>query len=235
MFFFYIQVIPGISLIERIRPPTRLRLPLSSAPFEKVDNASIYIYSAIWREGTNVSSGANTTYMSPSVILSGWQLPKLSNMTFRCCFLLRNGNIMTSNWTFSRRSWKWGGGRTLQATRFVCETYLDPLRIKGVGLSIGNFSDCSKNISQYRELTILPNNINIQNGIAICSKIAYGSLGAKKLVEWFETQLYLGVQKVISYSYDLNKDALNVLKYYEKLGIVDILPFGFPQSGTLRM
>lgn len=141
---------------------------------------------------------------------------------------------MTSNWTFTRTSWRNGGRKTLQATRYVCETNLDPQRIKGVGLSIGNGSVCAQNISLYQELTILPNNINTQNSIAVCSKIAYGSLEAKKLVEWFETQSYLGVQKVISYVYHLNEDALNVLKYYEKLGMVDILPFGFPQSGTFH-
>lgn len=208
-------------------PETKAHFSL--IPVETEWNASIYIYSAVWGESLNMSQSTYDRKYPYSVILSGWQHPKLGNLAFRCCFLLQNRSIVSSNWTSFRKVWNFGGATILKATRYECQTNLEHTLINGVGINIWS-SSCAMNVTQYRKLSIVPNSENIQKSIAICSKIAYGSLNAKYLVEWIETQRYMGVQKIISYVYKLNMDAINVLKHYEEIGIVETFPFEIPPA-----
>jgi hypothetical protein len=39
------------------------------------------------------------------------------------------------------------------------------------------------------------------------------------IVEWFESQRILGVDKVVTYPYRRNTNALKVLKYYESVKV----------------
>jgi hypothetical protein len=51
-------------------------------------------------------------------------------------------------------------------------------------------------------------------------------------VEWFEAQRILGVDKVVTYPYRLNANALKVLKHYESVGLLDIINgFYLPDVG----
>lgn len=60
------------------------------------------------------------------------------------------------------------------------------------------------------------------------------SISANLLLEWFEVQRILGVDKVISYTNNLNDDAMKVLEYYESFGLTDIIHFaGFPAGGKV--
>jgi hypothetical protein len=52
------------------------------------------------------------------------------------------------------------------------------------------------------------------------------------IVEWFEAQRILGVDKVVTYPYRLNANALKVLQYYESVGFLDIINgFDLPEVG----
>jgi hypothetical protein len=52
------------------------------------------------------------------------------------------------------------------------------------------------------------------------------------IVEWFEAQRILGVDKVVTYPYRVNANALKVLKYYESVGCLDIINgFDLPEVG----
>lgn len=73
-----------------------------------------------------------------------------------------------------------------------------------------------------------------ESGLAVCGKVSYGKLDAKRLVEWFEVQRLLGVDKVLTYTYKLNTQAMNVLDYYESIGYAEIIrDFDFPFKGIL--
>ncbi|CAG2214531.1 FUT-1 [Mytilus edulis] len=69
------------------------------------------------------------------------------------------------------------------------------------------------------------------SNIAICSLISYRSQDAALLVEWFEAQRLLGVNKIVTYTQDLNSDAIRVLDYYESIGLVHVIhEFDMPKK-----
>lgn len=196
-------------------------------PLRQVHNKSIYIYSAIWRGIEPLNQTHNST---ANVILNGWQLHKHAKELFRCCFMRTNGSISASNLTNERQSWAMGDKKALRSTQYRCYTNSNPKDIQGVTIAVGNTS-CAKNSDQYSEFIMLKDQVTARNKIAVCSKIAYGSLSAARLIEWFEAHRYLGVSKVLSYVYNLNHDTLNVLKYYQSLGVAEVLEFDIPETG----
>ncbi|VDI05229.1 Hypothetical predicted protein [Mytilus galloprovincialis] len=69
------------------------------------------------------------------------------------------------------------------------------------------------------------------SNIAICSLISYRSQDAALLVEWFEAQRLLGVNKIVTYTHDLNSDAIRVLDYYESIGLAHVIhEFDMPKK-----
>lgn len=70
----------------------------------------------------------------------------------------------------------------------------------------------------------------------MCAKIAYGSVDAQKLIEWFEVNRLLGVDKVYIHTYKLNNLAMKVLEYYESIGIAMVFKgYSVPEKGkTIR-
>jgi hypothetical protein len=52
------------------------------------------------------------------------------------------------------------------------------------------------------------------------------------IVEWFEAQRILGVDKVVTYPYRRNTNALKDIKYYESVWFLDIINgFYLPEVG----
>jgi hypothetical protein len=78
-----------------------------------------------------------------------------------------------------------------------------------------NNPTCIKNESFYIKATILRKSGNCN--IGVCAKFAYGSVDAKQLIEWFEVNRLLGVDKVcelthtLFYSNPYLKDKYSVL------------------------
>jgi hypothetical protein len=71
---------------------------------------------------------------------------------------------------------------------------------------------------------------NRNKTIAVCSKLAYGSLDAERLIEWFEVHRLFGVDKVFTYLYKLNSAAKKVFDYYENLGMAETYEFHLPDG-----
>lgn len=69
------------------------------------------------------------------------------------------------------------------------------------------------------------------DSIGLCAKIAYGSISTKKLIEWYEIQKKIGVNKVVTFKYNLTGSALDVFEYYQEEGFVDLLPYQYPHKG----
>ena len=174
----------------------------------------------------------NTTNNStPHIIVNGWLTRKYVKGRMRCCFRLFNGSFAETALTNDRHSWAAGGLRIYASTQFKCHTNLVSSDIQGVTLALQNVT-CAKNVSQFIEITALQDQETARGKIAICSKIAYGSLSATKVIEWMEAQIYLGVSKVLFYVYNLNSKASDVLRYYQHLGLVDVFHFDIPKMGT---
>lgn len=69
--------------------------------------------------------------------------------------------------------------------------------------------------------------------LALCAKIAYGTLSPQRLIEWFEYHRLMGVDKVLTMVQYLNEDAYKVLLYYQKLQFGEIDDFPLPLPGKL--
>lgn len=91
---------------------------------------------------------------------------------------------------------------------------------------------CPENTSRYLKVhapEVKP------GGLAICGKLAYGHmLNTRKLVEWFETQRLLGVDKIQIFSYNISGISLKVFKHYEDLGLLNLLPYKLPGQYVLK-
>lgn len=67
--------------------------------------------------------------------------------------------------------------------------------------------------------------------MAICSKMAYGTKKAIHLIEWFEYNRLMGVDRIITMVQLINRDAFQVLKYYKEKGVLDMDFFPSPLPG----
>ncbi|XP_076435395.1 uncharacterized protein LOC143275290 [Babylonia areolata] len=87
-------------------------------------------------------------------------------------------------------------------------------------------TSCPENEQQY--LTVHQPALK-PGGLAICAKIAYGvNLNPNKLVEWFETQRILGVDRIQLFDLNNTEMVLRILRHYEDTGLLDLLPYALP-------
>ena len=69
---------------------------------------------------------------------------------------------------------------------------------------------CPADSKYYVKLNIGPTERN--PNLAICTKLTYNYVDHIPIVEWFEAQRILGVDKVVTYPYRLNTNALKGFK-----------------------
>lgn len=69
----------------------------------------------------------------------------------------------------------------------------------------------------------------VPGGLAICGKTAVGGLlDPSKLVEWFEVQRALGVDRIQIFDLDNPEKVLKVFRHYQELGLLVLLPYKLP-------
>ncbi|XP_076452505.1 uncharacterized protein LOC143288103 [Babylonia areolata] len=108
---------------------------------------------------------------------------------------------------------------------YSCWFPLSSRRMNGAHATLTSTS-CPRDLSQY-----LPVHQPVRKpgGLAVCAKIAYGlRLDPNKLVEWFEMQRLLGVDRI--QLFDLNNTDIvhKVFKHYQDSGLLDLLPYKLP-------
>ncbi|XP_045208419.2 uncharacterized protein LOC123560247 [Mercenaria mercenaria] len=209
--------------------------------FVKMQDARVYIFSAIitYNEITEkeIRGRKNTgiTYVGPTAILSGWELNKYSSSNFTCCFELKDGTIV-SELSWSKTDWLYLGKSKLQAKQFKCPINVEVSDIKTISIAIKN-STCPNQDKYFLPPTIVKRQTKSQTKnstkIAVCVKLAYGSLDARRLIEWFEVHRLFGVEKVIAYTYHLNSKASKVLDFYENSGLAEIYDYDIPEKGSI--
>ena len=148
--------------------------------------------------------------------LNGWQRQSVRGSLFKCCFLLKNNTIVEIQ--SNRRNTQYPSA--IRAVQYVCPSVVESNLIKLASVVLGN-KKCPVDSKYYVKLNIGPTERNSK--LAICTKLTYDSVDPIPIVEWFEAQRVLGVDKVVTYPYRLNANALKVLKYYESIGFLDII------------
>ncbi|KAK7109903.1 uncharacterized protein [Littorina saxatilis] len=65
--------------------------------------------------------------------------------------------------------------------------------------------------------------------LALCGKVAYGhELDPRRLVEWFEMQRLLGVDKILIYDLNNTETVRKIFSHYRETGLLDPLPYKLP-------
>lgn len=229
---------PNFSVVQHIHQTENQNVAEKVEPlFTKIKNHRVYLFSAIITQ--IVTEQYNQTNDKPTVIesavVSGWELRKNYSSYFKCCFRLKNDTIV-SQISSNKSHWVFVGLAKLEAKQFQCPINFDAQDIHSISiLSLAN-DTCPESNQYYILPTMRKHVISHTNEtsrlIGVCVKLAYGSLDAHQLIEWFEAHKLFGVHKVIAYTYNLNINASKVLKFYEESGLADVHGFDVPEKGN---
>ena len=167
----------------------------------------------------------NNKHPTDVIWLNGWQRQSVRGSLFKCCFLLKNNTVVEIQ--SNRRNTQYPSA--IRAVQYVCPSVVNSNLIKLVSVVLGS-NKCPSDSKYYVKLNIGPTERNPK--LAICTKLTYDDVDPISIVEWFEAQRILGVDKVVTYPYRLNANALKVLQYYESVGFLDIINgFDLPEVG----
>ena len=154
-----------------------------------------------------------------------------NNTIYRCCMKYKSHTLAVddsrTNITYMYAEYK----ELFGLFHFVCSNKHNELGVRPVGVAItASGGTCSEEdvvfIEPYHPLR--------QPGskLVIGAKLAYANISAMSIVEWMESNKYLGVDKIVAYYLsNLNKDALKVLNYYATTGFIDLYLFKPPWAG----
>ena len=123
--------------------------------------------------------------------------------------------------------------QTISSYFYACPSTKPGVIPYGVGITVDALSCSEEDHVTYMYIQpMVPQKQLSGVTMALCNKVAYGSLRAELIIEWMETYRYLGVDKVVSYFLDeLNDAAQKVLFYYSSIGFVDLFKVQFAMEG----
>lgn len=165
-----------------------------------------------------------------AVAISAFEIGAETSVTFKCCYMLKNGSI-TSTVSSARRYYPAKAIR--RGILLICPLQQNPCAIHGVSVMFKN-NQCPTQNYFYKEVSVPQKplkSIATEKSIGVCVKVAYGDLDAKRLVEWFEATRLFGVDKVFANLYMLNNLAREVFQYYEEAGLAEVMEFDLPLKG----
>lgn len=183
--------------------------------FVETGSAETFIYSAFIDQEGNTDANIMT---QATVNVIAWQMAEFLQQDMKCCIVDNQNNVRASKMTESSTCCN---SEVISVRHIVCPLEGDALSIVKISLAIFNMS-CPLDKSYYIVPTVL-NTTRKAGEIAVCDNdILYGSIDPKRLVEWFEIHRFLGVDRFTFHpSPTLNSKAKNVLRFYEKEGIVE--------------
>ncbi|KAK6172073.1 hypothetical protein SNE40_018033 [Patella caerulea] len=212
----WVQIPPSFQIFQQQNiqnfSETRECLPPDSdGVLTKVGEQCIYIQSVI------------ASYKEPgstviSVVVNAWD-GTYTAPDFVCCLRADRDVIRVKPHVF----YKYSVESPFRATQFNC--LVNAERLKPTHIAFTDHS-CDQTSLNYSAITYPENSVD---QLAVCTGVAYGRLVPEQLTEWFELQKILGVEKVVTFTYNLDGDSTKVLKYYENEGILEIIPYDIPQ------
>ncbi|KAK3578807.1 hypothetical protein CHS0354_030228 [Potamilus streckersoni] len=200
--------------------------PKSKKYYTQVEDLEIFIYSAIAGNST-----INSTW--DNVVLMGWEHTHYTFIKFTCCLWYQKHGLMSVS-GIRKHHWVQLKKANLVAKQFVCSNPGRKWNDILLGITVTPIThSCSNDTNIYVEPIFAYRHREAK--LAICNKIVYGSVLPESILEWFEVQRLLGVDKVLTYANsDLNEEARQVLRYYEEIGMAEVLPFLIPMKDKYR-
>ncbi|KAH9508257.1 hypothetical protein Btru_050626 [Bulinus truncatus] len=186
-------------------------------PFVHGHVDEIYLYSAI-AHGTRGPGSSSVLKVMVTTM-------DMSKSSLNCCVLRERDNVpayVTSSSVYFQVS-------DSSPSIYVARQYKCSVPSPGAPprfVTLTSSPSCSSNISDY--IPIIYPEI-VPNGLALCAKIAFSpGLDTQKVVEWFEMQRELGVDRILIFNLGVD-DAINrIFRYYQNLGLLEIQPYALP-------
>ncbi|VDI70485.1 Hypothetical predicted protein [Mytilus galloprovincialis] len=147
------------------------------------------------------------------ITVIGWEENISKYKYYTCCVRLLEGKrvAIQSTQKFVYHS---DADSYLNRVQFSCPISLESRSIEGVSIITHFTKTCHKDAKFY-----IPVHMPLQGELAVCGTFIYGSLSANLLLEWFEVQRIIGVEKIVTYTFELNKEAMKICEHYESIGL----------------
>lgn len=225
----YVISMQGPGVVGRYEPWVAITLPRPKGHIHKhfwrARDQELYIYSAI----------ANTHYpVSREVNIVFTVMDQARSRSLDCCILLDNRTVFVTpaskyfyyrsiNFPIVGDVDEYMHPDDYLARQYTCAVPETGHRVHHATLTS---SYCSSDPRDYVPV-LYPE--RVPGGLAICGKVAYGGeLDPEKLIEWFEVQRLLGVDKVLIYNLNNPETVLKVFRHYQKTGFLDLQPYELP-------
>ncbi|PVD27358.1 hypothetical protein C0Q70_12514 [Pomacea canaliculata] len=112
------------------------------------------------------------------------------------------------------------------AVVYQCHVPFSPLELTGACVTVTPDPACPVEDNYY--IPVYTPEV-VKGGLAICGKVAFGSLlDPLKLVEWFEMQRLLGVDKIQILDFGNPENVSRVFEYYQNTGLLSFFPYKLP-------
>ncbi|CAG2205841.1 unnamed protein product [Mytilus edulis] len=146
---------------------------------------------------------------------------------FQCCIFGRNRSNMHRSEVsvkdiFQHRFMQ----PELTAKQYMCQVKNITFKPIHIGL-VENGVSCDPCVT----VTTIIYPLVVEHGAGICAKIAFDYLNHTNLIEWFEYQIMMEVDTVVVMLHYLNDEALKVFQYYQRKGLLTILPYPLKLPG----
>ncbi|KAL4233243.1 hypothetical protein ACF0H5_007927 [Mactra antiquata] len=187
------------------------------------DALAVFILSAI---GSNQTSKRG---YRKEIFLNGWEARKHRWVDKKCCVWWQTNRI-SSYYKPSSLYWKRSGN--LPATQYTCPIKGPLINVLGVKLEFGR-SKCPRDRTLYQKVEIPLQHAN--ESIGLCSKIVYGNIDAKLLVDWMEFYREMNVDKVFMFTYNLTRQVETILDYYSSIGFLERRLYDYPWKAAGAM
>ena len=158
-----------------------------------------------------------------------------TNSSVRCCLKYSNENAIVEEIPIHSESEHNELLTVFTAQHFTClnRKHTDGVIPVGVGIATDAIPCDDDHVTFVKPFLPLAES---GTTLALCTKIAFGSISAEQIIEWMETYKYLGVDKVLTYYvHKINENALKVLEYYASTGILDLYQFEGAGKGKLYL
>ncbi|XP_025100823.1 uncharacterized protein LOC112568038 [Pomacea canaliculata] len=189
-------------------------------PHDAVPVKRVYLYSATLTLQQTPPSGSH-------IRLTAFQEKRVGQLT--CCFRRHGSDTITSPAHIVHSLAdpdNINDQREVFAVVYQCHVPFSPLELTGARVTVTPDPACPVEDNNY--IPVYTPEV-VKGGLAICGKVAFGSLlDPLKLVEWFEMQKLLGVDKIQILDFGNPENVTRVFKYYQNTGLLSIFPYKLP-------
>ena len=172
------------------------------------------------------------------ITFNGWEFFRSHDNSYHCCYKYENNRRSTSP-MLKKNVFDLTFLKIINAIQVVCPLVpgndLSPYASSETPIEVALSKtkvcrDTKQGRIKFIKLVKKTVSSKGNNSIAICSKIIYNHYPPSRLIEWFEFNKLMGVDKVMMFRYNVSKEGDIVLDYYEKTGFLETVEYDYPMK-----